>query len=71
VYKLEDEEYDPEDKRQVRARAGEWGDRIPLGIICREQRTTFEESQDALRKGPLVKQDIDPMRVKALLEEFH
>jgi len=72
VYKLEDEDgYDPTDKRQVRAKAEEWGERIPLGVIYREDRVTFEERQPALQKGPLVRQEVVPVRAKALIEEFH
>jgi len=71
VYKLQDEDgYDPTDKRQVRAKAEEWGERIPLGIIYREDRVAFEERQPALRKGPLVRQAVEPARAKALVEEF-
>ncbi len=71
VYKLEDEEgYDPTDKRQAWAKAEEWGDRIPVGILYRHEQPTFEEQQPALQKGPLVTQDIEPIRAKALMEEF-
>jgi 2-oxoglutarate ferredoxin oxidoreductase subunit beta len=70
VYKLDEDNYDPTDKRQVRAKAEEWGERIPLGVIYREERITFEERQTALRKGPLVRQDIEAARAKALVEEF-
>jgi 2-oxoglutarate ferredoxin oxidoreductase subunit beta len=70
VYKLEEDRYDPTDKRQVRAKAEEWGDRIPIGVIHREERTTFEEGQPALKNGPLVKQDVQPGRGQSLLAEF-
>ncbi len=71
VYKLEDEDgYDPTDKRQVRAKAEEWGERIPLGVIYREDRIAFEELQPALHKGPLVKQKVEPAQARALIEEF-
>jgi 2-oxoglutarate ferredoxin oxidoreductase subunit beta len=70
VYRLEEEDYDPADKRQVRARAEEWGERIPIGVIYREERVTYEERQPALKQGPLVKQAMEPARAKALLEEF-
>jgi 2-oxoglutarate ferredoxin oxidoreductase subunit beta len=71
VYKLEDEDgYDPTDKRQVRAKAEEWGERIPLGVIYREDRITFEELQPALHKGPLVKQKVESAQARALIEEF-
>lgn len=70
VYKLDEDNYDPTDKRQVRAKVEEWGEKIPLGVIYREERITFEERQTALRKGPLVRQNIEPSRAKALVEEF-
>jgi 2-oxoglutarate ferredoxin oxidoreductase subunit beta len=70
VYRLEEEDYDPADKRQVRARAEEWGERIPIGVIYREERVTYEERQPALKQGPLVKQAMESARAKALLEEF-
>jgi len=70
VYKLDEGNYDPTDKRQVRAKAEEWGERIPLGVIYIEERITFEKRQIALRKGPLVRQDIEPVRAKALIKEF-
>jgi 2-oxoglutarate ferredoxin oxidoreductase subunit beta len=70
VYKLEEENYDPTDKHQAIGKGEEWGERIPIGVIYREGRATFEEQQTALNKGPLVKQDIDSAQVKALMEEF-
>ena len=70
VYKLEDENYDSSDMRQVRAKVEEWGDRIPTGILYREKRETFEEKYIALKKGPLAKQDIEPARAKGLLNAF-
>jgi len=71
IYKLEDDgNYDPTDIRKVRARAEEWGDRIPIGILFKEERATFEEHQPALNKGPLVSQEIRSIDAKALVEEF-
>jgi len=70
VYRLEDESYDPTDKRQVRAKAEEWGERIPVGVIYREERSTFEERQPALKKGPPVRQILDSSRAKEQLQKF-
>jgi 2-oxoglutarate ferredoxin oxidoreductase subunit beta len=71
VYKLEETDYDPTDTRQVRAKAEEWGDRIPIGIIYKQERPPYEGRQPALKKGPLVTQDIEPSRAQALMEDFH
>jgi 2-oxoglutarate ferredoxin oxidoreductase subunit beta len=70
VYKPEEEGYDPGDKKAALDKAQEWGDRIPIGVIYTEERPTFEEQLPALSKGPLVEQEIEPGRVKGLLDEF-
>jgi 2-oxoglutarate/2-oxoacid ferredoxin oxidoreductase subunit beta len=71
VYKLENADYDTGNIEQARIKAEEWGERIPIGVIYRmKERDTFEERQPALKKGPLVRQKIEPVRVKKLLEEF-
>jgi 2-oxoglutarate ferredoxin oxidoreductase subunit beta len=71
VYKLDEEDgYDPSDKLAAFDKAQEWGDRIPIGVIYRKERATFEEQIPALKKGVLVKQKHDPKRVKKLFEEF-
>lgn len=63
VYKVEDEPgYDPSDKAAAFAKAQEWGERIPIGIIYRtESQPAYEEQVPALEAGPLVKQ---PLRTK-------
>ncbi|MFC2062523.1 2-oxoacid:ferredoxin oxidoreductase subunit beta [Chloroflexota bacterium] len=71
VYKLEDESgYNPEDRMAAFARAQEWGERIPIGVIYRKERATFEEQLPALHNGSLVKQQIEPGQVTGLLNEF-
>ena len=70
VYKLEDESYDPGDKMTALTKAQEWGDRIPIGLIYRNERPVYEEQLPALKKMALVKQNIDPSQFEALLDEF-
>jgi 2-oxoglutarate ferredoxin oxidoreductase subunit beta len=71
VYKLEGEtNYNPSDRLAALAKAQEWDEHIPIGVIYRKQRATFEEQLPALNKGPLVKQKIEPKRIKGLLDEF-
>jgi 2-oxoglutarate ferredoxin oxidoreductase subunit beta len=71
VYKLDDEEgYDPSNKITALEKAMEWGDRIPTGILYRQQRPTFEEQYPVLSRGTLVEQEIDPVTVEKLLDEF-
>ncbi|MFC1902231.1 2-oxoacid:ferredoxin oxidoreductase subunit beta [Chloroflexota bacterium] len=70
VYKLEDEGYDHSDKIAAMTKAQEWGDRIPIGVIYRQERPVYEEQLPALKKTALVKQDINPRQFEALLDEF-
>ncbi len=70
VYKVENEDHDPDDKAAAFVRSQEWGDRIPIGIIYRQEKPTFEELLPQLKEIPLVKQPIDPLKIEALLEEF-
>jgi len=67
VYKVQDEPgYDPGDKAAAFAKALEWGERIPIGILYRtEEMPAYEEQVPALAAGPLVKQ---PLRTKTAEE---
>jgi 2-oxoglutarate ferredoxin oxidoreductase subunit beta len=68
-YTLADE-YDATDWQAAMQMAMEWGDKIPLGIIYRNQRTSFEKSFSVLQRGPLVGQDTDLAELKKILEKF-
>lgn len=69
VYQLGDD-YDPGDKLAAFAKSQEWGERIPIGVIYRKERATFEEQIPALLKGPLVRQSIEPEKINKFLAEF-
>jgi 2-oxoglutarate ferredoxin oxidoreductase subunit beta len=72
VYKLAGEtEYDPVDLQAAFHKSLEWGERIPLGLFFQDQRPTYEDSEPALQKGPLVGQKlgIDPELFDELIEE--
>ncbi|MBI2939927.1 MAG: 2-oxoacid:ferredoxin oxidoreductase subunit beta [Chloroflexi bacterium] len=61
VSKLDDDpSHDPTDLQAAMAKAREWGDRIPIGILYRVTgRPTHEEQVKVLRHGPLVRQPLD------------
>jgi len=69
VYKVE-VDYNPADKAAALLKAQEWGDRIPIGIIFKQERPVYEDSLPQLKDMPLVKQPIEPTKIEALLEEF-
>ena len=64
------DEYDATDWQAAMQMAMEWGDKIPLGIIYRNQRTSFEKSFSVLQHGPLVGQDTKLAELKKILEKF-
>jgi 2-oxoglutarate ferredoxin oxidoreductase subunit beta len=67
---VEEEGYDPADKAAAFAKAQEWGDRIPIGVIYKQERPVYEEQLPQQKKTPLVKQPIDPMRFEELMGKF-
>ena len=71
VYKIDGEAgYDPANKMAALEKALEWGERIPIGIIYRQELPVYEDGLAALGKGPLVRQGIEPGRVEKLLAQF-
>lgn len=72
VYKLEAADYDPRDRLAAFQKAEEWGERIPIGLIYKEERATHEERFPAIEKGPLAAQPlgITPQEFEALKREF-
>ncbi|MBI4493163.1 MAG: 2-oxoacid:ferredoxin oxidoreductase subunit beta [Chloroflexi bacterium] len=73
VYKLEEEAgYDSTSREHAWSKAQEWGPRIPIGIVYRAERPTYEEQVTALKAGPLVLQPLDGRQrdYEALKDEF-
>jgi 2-oxoglutarate ferredoxin oxidoreductase subunit beta len=71
VYKLEGEVgYDPSDRTAAFNKALEWGDRIPIGVIYQKERPLFEEYIGVSAATPLVRQKIDPLQFRDLMNEF-
>lgn len=73
LYKLEDVEgYDVSNFTGALERAFEWGDRIPMGLFYKDEQLTYEDTEPALRRGPLVEQplEMDPVLFQELVEEL-
>ena len=70
VYHLEPE-YNPEDRTEAFRRALEWGDRIPLGILFKNNRPAYEKRISVIEDKPLVRQPFDISKVEATLKEFY
>jgi len=69
-YRLEDS-YDPTDRLKAFERALEFGDRIPTGVLYRNERPTYEEAFPTLAKGPLVKQAVKPVDLEKAVALFY
>ncbi len=62
--------YDTGDKDAAFKKAGEWGDRIPIGILYQIQSTTYDEQLPSLSQGNLVESSINPGSMKPLFADF-
>ncbi len=71
VYKLEDS-YDPTDKLKAMERAMEWGDRIPLGILYKNEKQTFNEKLQFLNGNQsLIDMETPIEKVKDYMQDFY
>jgi 2-oxoglutarate ferredoxin oxidoreductase subunit beta len=71
VYKLtEEKKYDPADKGAALAKALEWGDKIPLGILYREEKMSFTDHFDFLKTTSLLELPHEKKVIRGLIEEF-
>jgi 2-oxoglutarate ferredoxin oxidoreductase subunit beta len=71
VYKINDEsQYDFTDRMLAFSKAQEWGEKIPIGIIYKNDRPALDEQEPAIRETCLVKQRIDQDSFKSILEVF-
>ena len=69
AYELPDS-YDPLDWETAMKTAHEWGDKIPLGIIYKNEKPIFEDNFPVLKKGPLLEQATEPDAVTNVMEGF-
>ena len=70
VYRVEPE-FNPGDRTEAFKKALEWGDRIPIGIIYRNNRPLLEERIPILKEKPLVRQSLDISKLETTLKEFY
>lgn len=70
IYTLE-EEYDPGDRMKAYSRALEFGDRIPTGILYKDERATYEDRLPVLDDMPLVHRPFEPGSLEATMAEFY
>ncbi|MDH5754064.1 MAG: thiamine pyrophosphate-dependent enzyme [Candidatus Bathyarchaeota archaeon] len=70
VYKLEEKDHDVTDKQAAFLKSLQWNDRIPIGLFYREIRPTYEDELPQIAEKTLVKQRIEDIDIRALMDEF-
>lgn len=68
VYKLDD--HDVTDLNKAFEIAGEWGDKIPIGVFYKVEKPIYEDGDVGLKSGNPVKADISDVDVQAVMESF-
>lgn len=69
IYDIAQTDHDPSDRMKAVEKAREWGDKIPIGLIYKEERPVFGDMMPALQAGALVNQPLE-MDIKPLMERF-
>lgn len=71
VYKVNDDpSYNPNDRIAAFEKATEWGDRIPIGVIYRAEKETYEDKSGIGGRPPLVEENIDDIDIREVLKDF-
>jgi 2-oxoglutarate ferredoxin oxidoreductase subunit beta len=64
------EAYDPTDWDAAMKTGTEWGDRIPVGVIYRNDRAPFEDHFPTLADGPMLGREGDLNALEAILDGY-
>ena len=62
--------YNPTDRLKAFAKSLEGGNKIPIGIIYRKDKASYDDTVPILKGQPLVRQPHQPEKINVLLEEF-
>ena len=63
-------DYDPSDWAAAIERSQIWGDEIPVGVIYRNERPSFEESFPLLKEGPLVGRNVNRSQLAEIMNSY-
>ncbi|MFW6244137.1 MAG: thiamine pyrophosphate-dependent enzyme [Desulfovibrionales bacterium] len=65
------EDHDPTDFMQAMEKAEEWGEKIPIGVIWKnEERPTFESHLPMLEKGPMATRTLDREALEKVMMSY-
>lgn len=62
--------YDPHDRALAFQKASEWPDRIPVGIIYKADKPSYEDKSGISKKLPLLDENISNIDVSEVLKDF-
>jgi 2-oxoglutarate/2-oxoacid ferredoxin oxidoreductase subunit beta len=62
--------YNPADWGAAIKLAEQWGDEIPIGVLYRNDRPPFGDHFSALKKGPLIGQELEHSRLAKIMETY-
>jgi 2-oxoglutarate ferredoxin oxidoreductase subunit beta len=63
-------DYDPMDWEIAMKKAVEWGDKIPIGVLYKNERPPFEDHFPVLKQGPLILRDFDKEEMQKVLASY-
>jgi len=67
VFDLVEENYVPDNFEKAMNLARQWDEKIPIGIIYKEEKPTFTDRIEILNQGPLISQKYDSGRLQTLM----
>jgi len=70
VYKLEETDYQPNDKNKAWEKAWEMNDKIALGVLYQTKRPTYRDELPQLKNEALVEKKLGSVDLSKVLEEF-
>lgn len=71
IYKVNaDASYNPQDKASAYQKAAEWREKIPIGLIYRQEKETYEDKRGMNEKSYLIDEDIEDIDIRKELGEF-
>lgn len=70
IYKLEETDYQPNDREKAWQKAWEIGDKIPIGVLFEEIKPTYKEQLPQLEKEALVEKKLGQVDLSKAMMEF-
>ena len=70
VYKLEDTGHNVSDRQKALEKSFEWGERIPIGVFYKDERSTFSDNLPQVKGVPLTKLPIEDMDISRIIENM-